>query len=365
MLLRRSIQRGATLNKLNRRYYFLIIVLILLVPLCFNSCKKDYKIALENSIRKQISGDKNAFAEIEENFVNAVSIINVHVEKRPIIRKIVFTQDNDNYEAVYPLNFEIDRSKLDIRLADYNNEIVVLSDGLKIIIAETDGKIVKIFKPGIEDSLIKDVLIDEKNIIYYLDEKLHYYNYKTEETGILHNTKLSPPYTKFFTVSLSRAGKEDISIVAGSGGVYYLYIYNRAAGELRLTKYRISTSKLLYSDNSLYLIKGNTGNWKLVKLNVNEKSEEIIDRFSSISDIELIPDGYIYHIEDTLWYKDFKGYKIRIPFKYRISGKINNNAILKFKNRLFVINWEKLNRKIKHFQTIIPEIFEDEEKKQI
>ncbi len=363
MPLKRSTPRGALLNKLKRRYLFFINAFLLIVPACFISCKKNYKIALENSIRRYISGDKNSFNDIEENLVNSSSILKIQVKKKPIISKLALTQDKENYEAIYPLNFKISKTKMNIRMADYNNTIVVLSDGMRIFITEKDGKIVKRVKPGNKDSLIKDILLIETRIIYYLDEKLCYYDYMTGETGIIYNEKLSPPYNKYYTVSLSRAGTDNISVVAGAGGVYYLYIYNSAAGDLRLNKYTVSTPKLLYSENKLFLIKGNAGNWKLVKMNIISKKEDVLDEFSNISDIELIPEGYLYHIDDTLWYKDFQGNKTRFPFKYRISGILNNHAVLKYQKCLFVINWEKIYGKIKHFKMVIPEIFTEKKGK--
>jgi hypothetical protein len=362
MLLKKSIQRGARYNKLNRRYLSLINVLLLILPAYFVSCKKDFKIALENSIKRYISGEKNALTDIEENLINAVSILKVKLNEKPIVSKMILTQDKDSYEAIYPQNFKINKTNMHIRIADYNNEIAALSDGLRILVTGNDGNIVKILKPGNKDSLIKDIIIIKNRIIYYLDEKLHYFDYRSEENGILHNEKLSPPYTKYYTVSLSRTAANNISVVAGAGGLYYLYLYNRTSGEVFLNKYKISTPKILHSENNLFLIKGNSGNWKLIKFNIENKNEELIDSFSRISDIEIIPEGYLYHIDDTLWYKDFQGNKTRIPFNYSISGMINKKAIIQYNNRLFIINWEKMESKIKQLKAVIPEIFAENNK---
>lgn len=344
---------------MNRKNLLLINSLLLIITGFFISCKKDFKIALENAIRRYISGDKTAFADIEENFINTVSVLTIQMEKKIVLSKIALIRDKNSYEIIYPQSFKIRKENLNIRIADYNDDIVALSDGLRIYVADGEGEIVKTVKPGIEASRIKDIVIIGNKIIYYFDEKLYYYNYRSDENGIHCNKKLSPPYAKYYKASLGRIDDNNISVVTGAGGLYYLYIYNSALGEIWNKKYKVSTPKLLCLDNSIYMVKGNAGNWKLVKLDLFNKSEKVIDSFSNISDIELIPEGYLYHIGETLWYKNFMGNKFKIPFKYSINGIINNHAVLKFHNRLFVINWKKMQRKLRHFMAVMPEIFTD------
>ncbi len=347
---------------MKKQYSSPLIILLLAVLSLFLSCKKDFRIALENSIRRYTGGDKKAFAEIEENFINAVSILAIKNEKKHILSRIILKHDKDSYKAVYPFNFQVSKTNLKIRIADYNNEIAVFSDGKRILISDKNGKIVKIINPGNKNSFIKDVIVNEQRIIYFSQEELRYYNYQSGKSGLITDDKLSPPYNKYYTVHMKSAGRENISVVAGAGGSYYLYVLNSTTGRILLNKYSVSTPKLLYLDESLYLVKGSAGKWHLVRISLNNSREELLDSFSNISDLELIPEGYLYHIEDTLWFKDFNGNKTRIPFKYRISGIINKHPVLQFNNSLFLINWEKMNGKLMHLKMIIPGLFELEKK---
>ena len=128
-------------------------------------------------------------------------------------------------------------------------------------------------------------------------------------------------------------------------------------GNVQVKNISASSSKFHIENNNLYYINGTSGNWKIYKYDIIDKSKKHLRTFIDLVDIEFTSKGYAYETSKGLFLSEYHNDKsTRIPFAYDLKGKCNDHVLFKYAKKTYLVDVKSLIDNISYLKEVVPEI---------
>ncbi|MBN2157982.1 MAG: hypothetical protein JW807_01210 [Spirochaetes bacterium] len=338
-------------------YIVFILAYIVAFPLFFGGCSLDPDRKLNRALELYLEKKPDALNKLEVEFLNRVSTHSFRMEHLQSNGSFLFTADEDEIKIVYPAKHSLTLPDSEgIMHYDSNDDSAIVSDGIRISIFD-DGDRLADKTIGDKKSPVRSVLISNGSFLYYRNSTIYRYLIAGESSEEFLKETFPPPYAKYYKVSMYL--KDDLlCILAGIAGSYYFSIVNPASEKIILKNLSLSSSKHVMADNFVFYIKGNSGNWELIRYDIGTKSKHMLSKFTSIIDIELTDRGYLIENSSGLWVSEYGGEKTRLPFAYQLVGTCRGMVLAHYKDSYYLIDTTLLFEMIKMLEGKAPELFE-------
>ena len=335
----------------------LIFILILFFSSCLQNPDKDLDVAINNYKNGPI---KNV-AEIGKKFLNLIKKKEFNSKDLMQSNNVLFTIDNEAIHIHHPVRLTVKLLQMEKpEIIDINKNYLVLSDKNSVNILNNELDLIKSLPVGDKKKRIKAVKLINDKIIYYFDGRVFEYSIKSGEHGLLIKNRLKSPYKKHYEVKIFKKGTF-VGVLIGIAGSYYYNIINYNKRLIAVQNLSVSSKKMLLTDKYLDYVFGSSGKWVLKRFKIAGKSKESLYLIYDIIDIELLTRGIIFENSSGLWMREhskgnIKSEKMLIPFKYRLTGKCDNLIILQYNSKSYLVDFERLNAKLKILKSKIPKI---------
>ena len=243
-----------------------------------------------------------------------------------------------------------------LRYIAYSKHGFAASDGKRILFFPEDGgtatEIVRL-PASREDIEIRALSWIDRTIYYYSSGKIWYTDPSGRERGdALRGVKFSPPYGRFYDVLLVPSGTE-LAVVAGIAGGYNLSLADVMTRDVRIKKWPVASRRILFSGKEIQMLRGGSGNWKLVSVSLPGENVTTIKTFRSLSDIILFQDCYIYRDSDL--HMATGENDIKIPVNLEILGGDNGMLFCRIKGSVCVVPVDRLRLALDIMQELVPD----------
>ena len=233
---------------------------------------------------------------------------------------------------------------------------MAISDGKKIEIYDLIENYKRNITPGGGKNQVKSIAVFADMVIYYAKNQLHTFEASTLTEGLLTGESFKPPYKKLYNVFLDKHDNF-LSVLLGIAGSYYLSVVDMEKSRVQVKNIALSSSKFHMNDNKIYYIQGTSGNWKIYRYAVIDKSKKHLRTFKDLVDIEFTSKGYIFETSKGLFLSEYHNSKsVKIPFNYKLAGKCNNHISLKYNKNTYLVDIKSLIDNISYLKEVIPEI---------
>ncbi len=194
-------------------------------------------------------------------------------------------------------------------------------------------------------------------VYYYRGHQVFSLEMKDGRPAALVKDRFSPPDKKYYQVYLAAGGKV-LGIIAGSGGSYYISAVNLRTAKTIVSNISASAPRASFTDDAVYYVAGGAGDWRLVRFTFQGKAKKEIRRFRDISSIEIASGGFVFTDTGGLWAQDYSGSIIRVPFDFRIAGKLGDRILLACSGKTYAVDFERFMARLDQLKIKVPEIFD-------
>ena len=323
------------------------------------SCSLDPDRKLNDAIENYGAGKPGAEEALANEFIKNVSIDFITETNLQSNGTILYNLDNNEVELVYPLEQTVSLAGgQGIRQIDMNEKYIILHDGLKFGVFDRDGDFLHEEAVGDKTTPLRSLVISGDDIIYYKNSILYRYNILTRTNDTLLNDTFPPPYTSYYTAQLYRIN-DFLCLLSGIAGSYYFNIVNLSGASVVLKNLKMSSSKHHMGPDDILYITGNSGNWELMRYQLDSKSKKSIKKFSDIRDIELTSQGCVWESSTGLWFSGYGKESVRVPFSYLLAGNYKGRVLLQFGERYYFIDMKRMSAALAVLREKTPDLFKE------
>jgi hypothetical protein len=234
---------------------------------------------------------------------------------------------------------------------------IVTGSGQHIGVYSKNGDLLR--EIVIEDARdrIKAITIHDGMIYYYKGHQLFSQDMEGDPPILVVKEKFSPPNTKYYQGSLACSGSV-LGIVTGGAGSYYISAVNLKTAGTVASKISSSSSKAAFTADSVYYVNGGAGDWKLYRFVFESKTKKEIRKFREINSIEIVSRGFMFSDSEGLWVQDYNGNITKVPFDFKIAGKLGDNVLLSWSGKTYRVDIDRFMSKVEQLRINVPGIFE-------
>ena len=335
---------------------FNIIFFISLSLLIFQ-CSENYDQKISDGIISYKNGNQQSIKEIEKFILDKLAIVEYNIHFTRVHENGLFRKKNDELNILYPKNWTI---PIDHENRNYyfhfDNEICAITDGTMISYLEDNGGFNEYIVELKKKESFSSLLVFGNSILYSKNFQLFGYDCTTHDSELIVADKFYPYYKKTYNTKLIRNEKL-VGLITGIAGAYKISVIDPIKGSVAVKNIKGSSSKVYLSQKYLYYLSGTTGNWKVTRFTLSNKNKKYLATLKNITDFEFSHSGFIYENKEGLNIALYNKKEISIPFNYMLWGNCRSHVVLKFNDRMFLVNHEKLYNEIKHLKTKLPELF--------
>jgi hypothetical protein len=333
----------------------LFAAIMLIVSGCSLDPDRKFNTAIEHYTEKK----PGAASEIEREFINTITIETLEFKNFMANGRLLYRTDDNETEILYPMTLSLSLPGGEgIKHIDANDDYAAITDGYQISVYDGGGSHRQDETIGDKKKPVKDLFIHNDDVIYYKNSKLYRYSIIHNSSDLLLNDTFPPPYTNYYSVCMYKIN-DLLCILTGIAGSYNFNIINLSSGSVVLKNFNMSSSKHHTSASTLNYIAGNSGNWELVRYDIENKSKKTIAKFTDLIDIECTAIGYIFENKAGLWCAEYGKNPIRVPFRYQLSGRFMGRVILKYGNSYRIVNMQNMFAGLNKLYKSAGELFVD------
>ena len=325
------------------------------------SCSTNPDKLFEDSVKKYISGNKNARFDIEASLIKAVSTVNFDFSETEISPSSGFIRSSSEVNFLFPEKFKIkikDASNYENFQTDLNKtHIVFILDGI-IHLYKKNGNFVKDIAVTEKDSSIKieSVVFYQENLIYYAGGHLYIYSYPDNKNELLLAEKMNQQLKGLNRVTM-RISDGKLFLSAGIGGSYNINIIDLGKRNFVIRNMPVSSSRIFTPASSIKYIDGGSGQWKLMEMTFADKKTKVLTELKDVIDIELFENCAVIEGKSSISVFDYNKSMIVMPFDFELGGSSSGSLILISKDRYYAVSADKLLEKIKFLKQNAPDLF--------
>ncbi|MCU0821906.1 MAG: hypothetical protein MUC95_05465 [Spirochaetes bacterium] len=278
----------------------------------------------------------------------------------------LYVREAEKIKILYPARIKI---KLDagytIISFDPARSRTALSNGADIRIFDIEGTPVKIISPVENGNKnIKSILLDNNNIIYYINGIIYTCNIDTGDAKTVTGERFECPFSDtFHSVRFYLSGPL-LAAVAGLGGMYNLSVIDLVKNSVLIKNREIASSGLHFTGEDIYFIAGKSGNWMLNHMSIKTNIVRKIWDFTDITDVEFSDAGLLTESGAGMWFFKYESDKPdRVPFDYKLAGGCGGCALLKYKEDSYLTDMKIFRDKLDLLKNTAPLLFSDEKEK--
>ncbi len=319
------------------------------------SCSKSNDEKLEEQLTQKQLTNTNV-DKIGQLLLMSISDFTFNKDTMIINRNGIYAIIENKIVFQYPQKFKMDITSSKLELLDISEKFLVAYDKNGLIYHDISNKETwepKVEIPGKDISALK---IINDDILIFSNNELHSLSFKNENSRKILENKFTAPYKKFYKSSLVKSTNQ-LCLTLGIAGKYYSNIINIKDKETKITDISATTLKNYLDQNHLYYITGKAGNWNLQKFNLTTKEKVKIFSFKELIDLEFTKWGLIVEDSNGIHLINYNGFKIIIPFDYKLSGFCKGKILISYKNKTYLVKLEDLNRKLTYIKNKKPSIF--------
>jgi hypothetical protein len=332
-------------------------IIILLCALFLSRCAAGPDKKLNEAIEQYLSDNTGGLQVLEREFIKNVSVDSVEIPGVQTNGNVLYTLKGNRINILYPSRLTLSLLEGDeVKMAYLTGEYCAIAGNTQLSIFDAGGG--HIIDNAIGDNVhpIRAIIILGDNVVYYRDKKLYTYNMVLKTSQQFIKDTFPPPYDKYFTVTLYKAGKL-LGVNAGMAGSYNFSIIDLANEAVLVDNMSLSSSRIQMNGMYMYYITGKTGSWELVEYSLGQKKKKTIDSFNDLMDIGLAPEGYMYACKDGLYASEYGGKKTVIPFRYELAGTYRDMILLKYRDAWYVASMRKLLSSLNKVKERAPGLF--------
>jgi hypothetical protein len=334
-------------------------IMILLCALSLGRCSADPDKKLNEAIEQYLSDHTGGLQVLEREFIRNVSVDSVKMQGVRTNGNVLYVLKGNRINIVYPTRLSLALLEgVEVKTAYLTEEYCAIAGDTQLSIFDAGGGYIIDSTIGDSEHPIQGIIISGDNVIYYKDKKLYTYNMVLKTSQQFLKDTFPPPYDKYFTVTLHKAGKL-LGVDAGMAGSYNFNIIDLANETVLADNISVSSSRIQMNSMYVYYITGKTGSWELVQYSLGQKKKKTIGLFSDLIDIGLAPEGYLYACKEGLYASEYGGKKIVIPFGYELEGTYRDMILLKHRNTWYVANMRKLLSSLSKVKERAPGLFKN------
>lgn len=322
-------------------------------------CTPDPDRKFHDAMENYAAGTPGAERTLADLFIANIAIDSIKGTELQSGGTCIYAIDENSVDIVYPRDCTVSLpGGQAIRQVDINDTYIVLHDGLKFGIFDSDGDLIHEESVGDPKSPLRSLVISGDDIIYYKNSLLYRYNITDRSTEPLTEEAFPPPYASYYTAQLYTVN-DMLCLLTGIAGAYYFNILSSSNASVELKNLKMSSSKHHAGPGSLFYITGNSGKWELVRYSLAVKSKRSLKRFSDISDIELASGGCAWESGTGLWFSQYGKEAIRVPFPYLLAGKYKGRVLLQYGKRYYFIDMKKMSAALALLKEKAPGLWND------
>ncbi|MDY6969632.1 MAG: hypothetical protein SVR08_13385 [Spirochaetota bacterium] len=329
-------------------------------------CIEKKEMGLDAGIKQYNNGNKtSAITTIEKGILDIISVWRWENGDITSNNNLLYHRNSDLLKLVYPIEKEIEIDKdYNIIRYDPNTKRTLLCNGTKIKIYNQEGLLIKdISSQSYEkkESNIKALGLIKGRLYVYRNRKIYLYDLSLNDNKPFLRDRFSPPYSHSYYYDVKfYLYKNKLAFVVGSGGSYNLSVIDVDNNKIMINNQKISSSKISFNDVDIYCITGSTGRWVLTRISVLTKKITKLLKLNNLTDLEFSSQGILFEKIDELWIYKYNYRNLeRIPFRFELVGSCNENILIKYNNKYYLIDLINLFDQIVYLKNIIPEIFEN------
>ncbi len=337
-----------------KRIIFFIIALTV-------SCSTNPDKLFEDSVKKYISGNKNARFDIEASLIKAITIANFDFSETEISPSSAFTRSSSEVKFLFPEKFKIkikDAANYENFQTDINEtHAVFILDGI-INLYKKNGNFVKDIAAPEKDSSVKieSVVFYQDNLIYYAGGNLFIYSYLENKNELFVAEKMNQQLKGLNRISM-KISDGKLFLSAGIGGSYNINIIDIGKRNFIIKNMPVSSSKISASASSIKYIEGGSGQWKLMEMTFSDKKIKTLTELKDVIDIEFFDRCAVIEGKSSISVYDYSKNMDVMPFDFELGGSSSGSLILIIKDRYYAVSADKLMDKIKYLKQNAPDLF--------
>ncbi len=321
----------------------LSILCILGTVSCSKTPIEKYKALKE----KQQSGEQVQAAELTKAYLEAFAVAQFPPKEKFTGQNLVLIGKSGQIHLVYPKKITLNDKSLKLKNISFgatNQNSVILGSGKKIKIFDIKGN------PNVaytsKGSGIKGICLNKKELIFLEDNKLFSLDIERGTGSPIGSEKFLPPYKKYYEYNIivneGRAG-----VITGIAGVYYLSVIDIETQKTLIKNIAVSSQSFYIKNNSVYCIKGGSGNWQLYRYDINTKNKTKIRDLKAVSSFQFNQDFMVMGTPRGITIYDYENREIKPETKLTVAGVLSKALIIRHGESLYVLPNSILKRKSK------------------
>jgi hypothetical protein len=325
------------------------------------SCSTNPDKIFEESVKKYISGNKNARYDIETSMIKSISFFGIEFSETEISPSSIFTRNSSSVKFLYPENFKI-KIKDAVNYENFQTDLnkthaVFILDGI-IHLYKKNGNFVKdIAVPDKDGSIkIEAVIFYKESLLYYSGGYLYLYSSLENKNELLISEKLNQQLKGLNRITMQMSDGK-LFLCTGIGGAYNINIIDIEKRNFITKNLPVSSSRIYGSAASIKYIDGGSGQWRLMEMTFSGKNNKVLTELKDVIDIEFFEKCAVIEGKNSISIFDYNKTIDVIPFDFELGGSSAGELILIIKDRYYAVSAEKLMDRIKYLKQNAPGLF--------
>ncbi len=307
----------------------------------FWACSKNPEEIYRDKLAQFKKGDVR-IQDMKEHLLASCALFTASVEFPLFQQNAVAKKIEDGIEILYPFARKIN-TKSEIKLFDVTQAYTLISDGRTISVYDKTGKKKTRLDPDESKSEIMAISFFRDGVALYREGRVEFFS-GIEDENAAWEKKFRPPYSRDFSAYFFRSDKT-LGVLAGSAGYYYFSSFD-VKGELSVKNIKVSSSRLLFTGDSLLYVSGGADAWRLTDYNIRSGKKKQNDRLSRLKDIFIFEKGFIAEKDSGKWLMKFNDKSIEIPFDINPVVMCRGDLVFQEDGKITVCRVDEFCRKL-------------------